>query len=155
MPPQDKFYEKRSGDQRIEVLKTYDRTYAREAFGCMDETAQRFLWESLAIDEVYEASDIPGIEDPNRVDFLWEELLEAAREDGNRLSFLWSTKRETAGCGACMFRLISPAQKRLQRAMLLSRNDLRAGHRSPAVRCRASMQLFSETHPRPRHLTRS
>lgn len=87
MPQQEVFFEQKTHDRRVEVLKTYDRNYAREAFRNMDEAAQRYLWASLGINETYEAADLPPVHDPTGKDFLWEELLEAAREDGNLLSF--------------------------------------------------------------------
>ena len=87
MPQQEMFFEQVAGDRRVEVLKTYDRSYAREAFGDMDEAAQAFLWNSLGISEAYDAADVPSRQDTASGDFLWEELLEAAREDGNLLSF--------------------------------------------------------------------
>lgn len=87
MAQQEIFFEQVTGERRIEVLKTYDRSYAREAFGNMDESAQAYLWSSLGIDENYDPTDLPPRHDPDSEDFLWEELLEAAREDGNLLSF--------------------------------------------------------------------
>jgi hypothetical protein len=87
MPQQEVFFEQTTGDRRVEVLKTYDRAYAREVFGNMDEAAQTYLWSSLGINETYDATEVPACQDPDREDFLWEELLEAAREDGSLLSF--------------------------------------------------------------------
>jgi len=87
MPQQEVFFEQKTGDKRVEVLKVYDRNYAREAFGNMDRAAQTYLWSSLGISENYDSGDVPSIDDPDAEDFLWEELLEAAREDGNLLSF--------------------------------------------------------------------
>jgi hypothetical protein len=87
MPQQEVVFEQSIGDKRVEVLKVYDRSYAREAFGNMDEAARRFLWNSLGINENHDAADVPQIGDPASEDFLWEELMEAAREDGNLLSF--------------------------------------------------------------------
>ena len=43
MPQQEPFLEQIIGDRRIEVLKTYDQQYAREAFSNMDESALRSL----------------------------------------------------------------------------------------------------------------
>ncbi len=37
MPQQEVFFEQTSAGRRIEVLKTYDASYAREAFDRMDE----------------------------------------------------------------------------------------------------------------------
>jgi hypothetical protein len=87
MPQQETFFERVSGDRRIEVLKTYDATYAREVFGTMDPTAQEYLWNSLRIADNYEPEDLPPLDTPECDDFLWQELLDAAREDGNLLSF--------------------------------------------------------------------
>jgi hypothetical protein len=53
----------------------------------MDEAAQKYLWSSLGINESYDAVDLPPRHDAAGEDFLWEELLDAAREDGNLLSF--------------------------------------------------------------------
>ncbi|MGA2650951.1 MAG: hypothetical protein ABSF28_10525 [Terracidiphilus sp.] len=87
MPQQEMFFEQVAGDRRVEILKTYDRSYAREAFSDMDNAAQGFLWNSLGINETYDAADVPSREDAGSKDFLWEELLEAAREESNLLSF--------------------------------------------------------------------
>ena len=87
MPQQEVFFDQMTGERRIEVLKTYDRSYAREAFGTMDEAAQRYLWNSLGIDDNYDPAETPPRHEPDGEDFLWEELLEAAREDGSLLSF--------------------------------------------------------------------
>jgi hypothetical protein len=87
MPKQETVFEQKTRDKRIEVLKVYDRNYARQAFENMDEAAQKYLWSSLGINENYDAADLPPVHDPAGEDFLWEELLEAAREDGNLLSF--------------------------------------------------------------------
>ena len=51
MPQQEVFYEQSLGDRRIQVLKTYDQSYARDAFDNMDETARRRLWNSLELHE--------------------------------------------------------------------------------------------------------
>jgi hypothetical protein len=87
MPQQETYFEHMAGERRVEVLKTYDRSYAREVFGSMDENARAYLWSSLGIDENNDAADVPSLDDPESEDFLWEELLGAAREDGNVLSF--------------------------------------------------------------------
>jgi len=87
MPQQELFFERRVGERTIEVIKTYDRTFAREAFDMMEEAAQTQLWQSLDIEQTYDVTDIPTLSSPDRADFLWEELLDAAREDGSLLSF--------------------------------------------------------------------
>lgn len=86
MPRQELFFEQEIDGRRIQVLKTYDTTYAREVFAEMDAAAQSHLWDSLRIETNYEAKDIPYRGTPERAEFLWDELLDAAREDGNLLS---------------------------------------------------------------------
>ncbi len=81
MPQQELFFEQATGDRRIQVLKTYDPAYAREVFNEMDDAAQALLWKSLDIEKSYDTTDLPSPTDPDRADFLWEELLESARED--------------------------------------------------------------------------
>jgi Mg/Co/Ni transporter MgtE len=54
MPQQEVFFEQVAGERRVEVLKTYDRSYAREAFGDMDDAAQAFLWNTLGINEAHD-----------------------------------------------------------------------------------------------------
>lgn len=98
MPQQEVFFEQQTGDGRVQVLKTYDQTYAREVFSNMDDVAQNHLWNSLGVDENYEPADVPLRGDPERQDFLWEELLDAAREEGNLLSFF--VVSEEVGTGA-------------------------------------------------------
>ena len=92
MPKQEVFFEQQSGDKRIEVLKCYDQSYAREAFGNMDEGALLSLWKTLKPEEIYDPAGLPSLNDPADVNgeaeaFLWDELLEQAREDGPLLFF--------------------------------------------------------------------
>jgi len=81
MPQQEVFFEHPTGNRRIQVLKTYDPRYAREVFDEMDDSAQALLWNSLNIEQTYDPADLPSPDDPSRVDFLWEELMDSARED--------------------------------------------------------------------------
>lgn len=92
MPKQETFFEQQNGGRQITVLKSYDQGYAREAFRGMDEEAQKHLWAALRPEEVYEPANLPVLGDLSDVGreaeaFLWDELLEQAREDGNLLSF--------------------------------------------------------------------
>jgi hypothetical protein len=43
MPQQEEFFKQKAGDRRVELLKAYDRSHAREVFGNMDEAAQTYL----------------------------------------------------------------------------------------------------------------
>jgi len=100
MPKQETFFVQTAGGRRVEVLKSYDQTYAREAFQCMDDNALQRLWTSLKPEEIYTPADLPRLNDPDDVNgeaaaFLWDELLEQAREDGSVLSFF--VVNETTG----------------------------------------------------------
>lgn len=81
MPQQEVYFEQATGDRLIQVLKTYDPSYAREVFNAMDDDALALLWRARDIEENYDRADLPSAADPNRADFLWDELLESARED--------------------------------------------------------------------------
>jgi hypothetical protein len=107
MPKQEVFFEQQAGERRVEVLKSYDQSYAREAFQNMDEQALQQLWNALKPEEVYDPAGLPALGDPagEREAFLWDELLEQAREDGPLLSFFIVT--ETIGkCSESLF--VSP-----------------------------------------------
>jgi hypothetical protein len=81
MPQQEVFLREEAEGRVIEVLKTYDPAYAREVFDEMDDEAQSALWKSLEIDQHYDPADLPSGTDPARSDFLWDEVLDSARED--------------------------------------------------------------------------
>jgi hypothetical protein len=87
MPAQQTFLDRQTGDRRVQVVKTYDRQYAREAFNSMNETAKTYLWRVLAIAENYETSDLPAMTNQDRDDILLEELLSAGREDWQSFSY--------------------------------------------------------------------
>ncbi len=89
MPKQEVFFEQQVGEHRVEVLKSYDQTYAREAFQNMNEQALKQLWNALKPEEIYDSASLPALNDPagEGEAFLWDELLEQAREDGPLLSF--------------------------------------------------------------------
>jgi hypothetical protein len=81
MPRQEVFFEQSTGGRRVEVLKTYDQSYAREVFDDLDSEAREALATALDLKKNYEPADIPDPEGIEYDDFLWEELFEAARED--------------------------------------------------------------------------
>jgi hypothetical protein len=81
MPRQEIFFEQRSGDRRVEVVKTYDRSYAREVFSGIDAAAREALAAALELEKNYVPADIPDPDGSDYDEFLWDELLEAARED--------------------------------------------------------------------------
>lgn len=81
MPREEVFFEQRTGNRRVEVLKTYDRSYAREVFDGIDSEARKALAAALELEKNYESADIPAPDGSDYDAFLWDELLEAARED--------------------------------------------------------------------------
>jgi len=81
MPRQELFFEQTTGARRVEVLKIYDRSYAREVFNAIGDEARHALAAALELEKNYEPADIPDPNGSDYVDFLWDELLEAARED--------------------------------------------------------------------------
>jgi predicted RNA-binding Zn-ribbon protein involved in translation (DUF1610 family) len=92
MPQQELFFEREiSSATQIKVLKTYDEQFAREAFNSMDDPALAILWLSLKVSDSYDTADIPD-QGPESNDFLWEVLLDEAREDGHLRSFFIVTE---------------------------------------------------------------
>jgi len=81
MPRQEKFLSETANDVVIEVLKTYDRSYAREVFRRMSNDAELALAEALQIGANYVQADIPEPGGSDYEDFLWDEMCDAARED--------------------------------------------------------------------------
>jgi hypothetical protein len=81
MPRQEVFFEQTTGSRRVEVLKTYDPSYAREVFSGIDEEATTALAAALKLEKNFEPADIPDPDAIDYDDFLWQELYEAARED--------------------------------------------------------------------------
>lgn len=55
----------------------------------MDDEALRYLWNALKPEEIYDPAGLPSLEAHNGEGeaFLWDELLEQAREHDNVLSF--------------------------------------------------------------------
>ena len=91
MPAQETFLELQRGARRIRVVKTYDTTYARSVFHDVDQASLRLLAASLNVAGAYDPSDIPAEDSPDYSDFIWEELLDGAREDGQIRSFFLVT----------------------------------------------------------------
>lgn len=87
MRVQETFFEQEKNGRRIEVIKTYDAVFAREAFAELNSPAIEFLANALDLAKSYDLSEIPEKTSPEFEDFLWEEVLDSAREDGNDCSF--------------------------------------------------------------------
>jgi hypothetical protein len=91
MQEQEVFMDQTIGERRVQVLKSYDAAFAREAFDAMDEGALEFL--SLRLD----VEDLPSPSSPDFADTIWQELEDGAREDWNRFSYFVVT--ESTGKG--------------------------------------------------------
>jgi hypothetical protein len=87
VPAQEKIYDRQTGDGRICIVKTYDSGFAKEVFDEMDPGVLAMLVDSLHLDQTYDASDLPSPDDSEYPEFVWESLMEDAREDGAERSF--------------------------------------------------------------------
>jgi hypothetical protein len=81
MPRQETFLHESADGVTVDVLKIYDRQYAREVFEKLSDEAMDTLAAALEIKETYDPEDIPSAGSAEYEDFLWEELCESARED--------------------------------------------------------------------------
>lgn len=90
MPQQEVFFEQQTGDRHITVLKTYDRSYAREVFAKVNDEAKKCLAAALEIAKNSDPRDIPDPNGQDYEDFLWEELSEASLEDVRQSPRLYS-----------------------------------------------------------------
>jgi hypothetical protein len=100
MPSQETFASARLGDALIQVIKTYDEGFAREAFNQMDEVAIRFLGESLVPNS---ASIVEPISASDGTDALWEEIQDGAREDWNTFSYFVVAETSQNGISKYLF----------------------------------------------------
>jgi hypothetical protein len=87
MPKQEVFLELKRGTSAVSVLKTYDVSFAREAFDSMGQPALADLARSLQLDENFESADIPATDSIDYHDFIWEALADSANEDGHLRSY--------------------------------------------------------------------
>ena len=92
MPRQETFLSVQSGDELLEVLKTYDEAFAKEAFRNMDDDALAQLAASLKFETLYERDNIPKPQDEGYEEFVWDVMLDEAREDYNTFSYFVVTK---------------------------------------------------------------
>lgn len=81
MPQQETFLTENANGLVIEVLKTYDKSYAQEVFRGMSPNALEAVAAALQLSEKYEATDIPASDAAEYTDFLWDEICDAAIED--------------------------------------------------------------------------
>jgi hypothetical protein len=102
MPREETFLKSRIENGTVAVIKTYDQSFAQEAFAHMDETALAHLAKSLAFPDTFEDEDIPSASDENYQDFVWEAMVDSAREDGNVFSY-FVVKRTSGGSSEDVF----------------------------------------------------
>ncbi|QNI30836.1 hypothetical protein H7849_17165 [Alloacidobacterium dinghuense] len=81
MPRQETFLKESAGPVTVEVIKTYDRDFAREVFNSMEQDAKETLAQALELSKKFEPEDIPNSNGIEYDDFLWEELSEDSLED--------------------------------------------------------------------------
>lgn len=109
---QELFLEELVNGMSLRVIKTYDPDFADEAFGDMDGEALDSLSASLDLQSKFDVSDIPASTDEGYADFIWDEVLDSAREDGNTLSLFVVCETRNEAVHNCMYLPIRPAQNR-------------------------------------------
>lgn len=87
MPRRETFMTVKNGDEIVEVVKTYDEGSAREAFRSMDDDALAYLVNSLNLESLFEPSELPVSTDEGYRDFIWDVIVNEAREDWNLVSY--------------------------------------------------------------------
>lgn len=80
MPTQEVFFDERANGREIQVIKTYDSHFAREAFDQISDEAKASLIQTL-LDEGAPLEVDSGDEG------LWQAIEEGAREDWNSFSY--------------------------------------------------------------------
>lgn len=81
MPRQETFLREAANGVEVEVLKTYDKSYAQEVFRGMSTEALEALAATLNLEGKYEVTDIPAPNATDYADFIWDEICEGAIED--------------------------------------------------------------------------
>ena len=92
MPRQETFLTVKNGDETVEILKTYDEDFAKEAFRNMDDAALAHLANSLKPETLYDEKEIPKPGDEGYEDFIWDVMVDDAREDWKTFSYFVVTR---------------------------------------------------------------
>ena len=87
MPKQETYLRKTVDGLHVEVVKSYDVTFAREAFNMMNEQAMAFLSHSLVADGKVDLAEEPPADEDQLAEALWQGVEEGAREDWNKFSY--------------------------------------------------------------------
>src|SRR5947207_5088942 len=90
MPKQETFLKESAGPITVEVIKTYDPSYAREVFNEMEDSAKLVLADALEIGAKYAPEDIPAPGGFEYDDFLWEQLSDDSLDDVRQYPKLYS-----------------------------------------------------------------
>jgi hypothetical protein len=59
MPAQEVFMDAVVDGRKVQVVKTYEQAFAKEAFGEMSDDARAFLWQSPKPEELYDPAGLP------------------------------------------------------------------------------------------------
>ena len=92
MPSPEIFLSETSDEKQVEVVKTYDPRFAREAFDQMNYEARAALIRSLISHGALDQSDLLDLDD----DGLWQEIEDGSREDWNTFSYFVVAERRGA-----------------------------------------------------------
>lgn len=79
MPAQEICLELTANELSLQVLRIFDRHFAREVFDGMDDVAQSILGSALGFDDSYDSAAQPEAESQS---LLWEETVRAAGDLG-------------------------------------------------------------------------
>ena len=124
MPKQEVLFEQESAGRRIELLKSYYQNYAREAFKNMDEDALQGLWNILKPEDIYDPAGLPTPREPEeRAAFLWDELVEQAREDWQTHSFFIVNEMEGSRTESLWVSPDWPSAEAFARGLLLRSDE--------------------------------
>lgn len=73
MPRQETFLEREVNGRQLQVAKSYDPVFARDAFEQMEPMARDFLKQRLDLESKYDLAELPLPSDPSYADALWRE----------------------------------------------------------------------------------
>ncbi len=88
MPAQEICLELTANELSLQVLRTFDRHFAREVFDGMDDVAQSILGSALGFDDSYDSAAAPAAQpEAESQSLLWEETVRAAGDLGPMPAF--------------------------------------------------------------------
>ena len=127
MPKQETFLEESADGVAVEVLKTYDRSYAREVFGSIGDDARKALEAALDIGANYEPADIRIPTEPNTTTSFGRSSSRPLAKMCDRIQICirssWSARPGRGRPRTCTYRRIGPAPRPSQRSCSRARSD--------------------------------